>query len=246
MAVTLEGPWFRLRAALSFAALLIALLVPTLALAGEVKFGTEPLPIDESGKLTSAGREAALTKVESEPGEETWLVHLWAKLDNGAPGPLYVEFFGKLPDGKPYRAYQYEHTEYDGEPYVSFPMELSGNDGFNKGRAYTVKVTQVSAKNKDLVLATGRIELEYRDAEAEAEGGADEADEEAEGEPEKDPEMSAQDELDSLGDGAGQEGPPPVDSKGKKGCSVQPASQGLASVLACFVLGLGLTRRRRI
>src|SRR5690606_40590056 len=110
--------------------------LPATALAGEVVFGSEALPTDDSGKLTAEGRKAAVTELPSEPGEELWNLHLWAKIDKGGPGPLYVEFFGKLPDGKKYLAYRHEKADYQGEKYVSMDIELDGSAGFNKGHTY--------------------------------------------------------------------------------------------------------------
>ena len=218
-----------------------ALLGPATAWAGDVKFGAEPLAVDDKGNITAEGKSAAISKLASEPGEELWQFHLWAKIDKGGPGPLYVEFLGKLPDGKEYVTYRYEHGSYDGEKFVSLSFDLEGNLGFNKGKTYKVKVLQGNTKpgRPDIILATGSITLEYTEPPAEEEGdeGGD-----------TDGDTAAQDELDTLagpdeevGDTPPPQGPPPV-AKDKKGCTVGSTDLGLPAVAALFALGL--VRRR--
>jgi len=223
-------------------ALLATLFVPAFAWAGEVKFGPQPLETDDSGKITAAGRSAAVEDLPSEPGEDIWVANVWISVDRGGAGPIYVEFHGKLPDGKPYLAYRHEHAEYDGGPFVSFPIELDANVGFNKGKTYTVKVTQVSGKGKTMVLATGKVTLVYTEPapEPEGEAGGDESEEEI------DEEQAKQDELDTLSETPeGDDGPPPVDSKGKKGCSIGAGTNAAPGVLVLFALGAAAGRRRR-
>jgi hypothetical protein len=142
-------------------ALTAVLLGPAVAHAGDVKFGNEPLEVNDAGKLTDAGKKAATETLKSVPGEEEWPIHVWAQIDNGGPGPLYIEFWGKLPDGKPYLTFRHEHAGYGGEKYVSLSFELSGNLGFNKGKTYNVKAVQVSPKGKEVVLANGKVTLEF-------------------------------------------------------------------------------------
>jgi len=212
--------------------------VPQLAWAGEVKFGAEPLETDDSGKLTDTGRRAAVTELPSQPGEELWILHVWAQIDKGAPGPLYADFIGKLPDGKPYTAYRHEYGQYEGEKFVSYEMELDGNEGFNKGKTYTVNLKQISSKGKDIVLASSKITLAYTEAPPEPEGSG-------EGDTDGgDDELSAQDELDTLGGGGGDDGPPPVENKGKKGCAVDPHAYGTPGWLMLLMLGAAARRRR--
>ncbi len=217
-----------------------ALLGSATAWAGEVKFGAEPLDVDDSGNITSAGKAATTDTLKSEPGEEVWNLNLWAKIDKGGPGPLYVEFLGKLPSGKDYVTYRYEHSSYEGEKFVSLDIELEGNLGFNKGKSYTVKVLQGNIKEggPDVILATGKVTLEYTEPPAEEE---DEDDDEQD--------TAAQDELDTLAgpaDGSGDApetgGPPPVAPKEKKGCSIGSTDLGLPAVAALFALGF--VRRR--
>jgi MYXO-CTERM domain-containing protein len=239
----------RLRS-LGFAlALGVGLLAAPQAFASDVKFGAKPLEIDDKGKITEAGKSAAVKQLPSNPGEELWPLHLWAQIDKGAPGPIYVEFFDKLPgSGKRYKAWAYEHTGYEGEKYLSLEIELKGDVGFNKGHTYTVEVSQLDNKGKNLVLASGQLELVYTEGKPEDEEGEDDG-EDGEG---KDDE-SAQDELDSLGgpdennDGGGGEAPPPVTSPGKKkGCSVDPGTGAAPGVLALILLvGAGIGRRRK-
>ncbi len=218
------------------------LLAPGLAHAGDVKFGADPLAVDDAGKITSEGNAAATTTLDSLPGEEVWTLNLWAKLDKGGPGPLYIEFLGKAPGGKTYVTYRHEHADYDGEKYVSLTFDLEGNAGFNKGKTYTVKVLQAPSKGtKDIILATSKLTLNYVEPDPEAEDD-DEGDED---------DTSAQDELDTLAgpdDGAGdadpEAGPPAVaPASSKKGCSVGGEGLGFSGLVVLFALGL--TRRRR-
>ena len=240
----------RLRS-LGFAlALGIGLLAAPQAFAGDVKFGVKPLETDDSGKITDAGKSAAVKQLPSNPGEEVWPLHLWAQIDKGAPGPLYVEFFDKLPgSGKRYRAWQYEHAGYEGEKYLTLEIELEGDVGFNKGHTYTVEVSQLDNKGKNLVLASGQLELVYTE-------GKPEDEEEGEGDDEgkdEDGQTEEQDELDSFAGGEeanSGEAPPPVTSPGKKkGCSVDSGTDAAPGMLVLLLLAAGLVsrpaRRRR-
>jgi MYXO-CTERM domain-containing protein len=211
--------------------------------AGEVRFGAAPLEIDDAGKLTESGKGAAVKQLPSVPGEELWVLHVWAQLDKGAPGPLYVEFFDKLPgSGKRYRAYQHEQGDYDGGKYVSLEIELKGDVGFNKGHTYTVELSQVDSKGKNLILATGQLELVYTE-------GKKDDDEEGEDEDDGEDQSEAQDAIDSFAGGeegeGGDQAPPPVTAPGKKkGCSVDPGVGAAPGVLVLMLLGAGLRRRR--
>lgn len=210
--------------------------MPALAWAGEVKFSAQPLETGEDGKLTAEGRKAAVTDLPSLPGEEVWELHLWAELDKGAPGPLYVEFFGKH-DGKTYLAHRHEVGDYEGDKYVSLTIELDGNAGFNKGKTYQVKLTQAAAKGgKDILLAEGKLTLAYTEGapEGEDEDGAGE-----DGEEQTDP----QDELDSFGGEQQQEAPPPIEPTSKKGCAVDPHG-GPGAGLLVLVLAAIVPRGR--
>lgn len=221
------------------------LLIAPGAFAGDLKFGAEPLETDDSGKLTAEGRSAAIKKLPSNPGEDVWPLHLWAQIDKGAPGPLYVEFYDKLPgSGKRYKAWAYEHAAYEGEKFVSIDIELDGNSGFNKDHTYTVEVSQLDAKGKNLVLASGQLQLVFTEAAEEPKGEGKE--EGGEG----NDDISAQDELDSFAGGEEPEGndggPPPVTSPAKKkGCSVEPGMGAAPGVLVLLLLGAGVGRRRR-
>lgn len=227
----------------------MGLLAAPQAFAGDVKFGAKPLETDDSGKLTDAGKSAAVKQLPSNPGEEVWPLHLWAQIDKGAPGPLYVEFFDKLPgSGKRYKAWAYEHAGYEGEKYVTLDIELEGDVGFNKGHTYTVEISQLDNKGKNLVLASGQLELVYTEGKPE--------DEEEEGEDEgkdEDGQTEEQDELDSFAGGEeanSGEAPPPVTSPGKKkGCSVDSGTDAAPGMLVLLMLAAGALsrppRRRR-
>jgi hypothetical protein len=235
----------RLRS-LGFAlALGFGLLAAPRAFAGDVKFGAQPLEIDDSGKITDAGKKAAIKQLPSNPGEEVWPLHVWAQIDKGAPGPLYVEFFDKLPgSGKRYKAWAYEHATYEGEKYVTLEIELEGDVGFNKGHTYTIEISQLDNKGKNLVLASGQIELVYTEGKPE--------DKEDDGEDEEgDDQSEEQDELDSFAGGDEKEGgdgeaPPPVTSPGKKkGCSVDSGTGAAPGVLVLLLLLVRPPRKRR-
>jgi len=222
------------------------LLVPAVARAGEVLIGTEPLATDDSGKITAEGRKAAVKTLPSEPGEELWIAHVYAKIDKGGPGPLYVEFIGNRSGVGEFKAYSHEKSDYQGEKFVSMQIDLDGNSAsFNKGSTYQVKVLQVAPDGKkDIVFARNEISLEY--VEPEPDGGMDGAEGDTEG-----PDMSAQDELDTLVGGEEDRAsgddpePPPVAPKDKKGCRVEPEGfTGFSGLLALFGLGAVFHRRR--
>jgi hypothetical protein len=87
-----------------------------------------------------------------------WEIHLWAKLDNAAEGPLYFQFYQNL-NGTSSDVWRYDEENFPGGKYFSADIELLGGKGFNKDRTYDVKAVQVSAKGKDITLATGKIKL---------------------------------------------------------------------------------------
>jgi MYXO-CTERM domain-containing protein len=219
-----------------------------LAHAGEVKVGAQKLATDDSGNITDAGRKAATDELKNEPGDdEIWIAHIWAKLDKGAPGPLNIEFYGTLPDGKPYLTFRKVEDGYDGGKYFSVELELDGDDGFNKNKAYKIEITQLDDKGKEFKLASGKIKLGWVDHKEEGEGGKAEGGKEEGGKEESD--TAEQDQLDTIsagGDGGGgaDGGPPPVEGKKKKGCAIEPEDSGLLGLGVLFALG-AFTRRRR-
>lgn len=235
----------RIRPLIAGAVFLFTFFLASSAYAGELKFGKEPLDVDDNGKLTAAGRKAAVGELANVPGEDAWMLHLWAKIDKGAMGPLYIEFFDQW-QGKTLTVHREENSAYGGEKYVSMSFEISGNQGFNKDHTYTVKAVQVSEKGKDLVLATGKLKLTKVAAPESAE---DEGSEDGE----EEDELTEQDRLDSFApeDEAAAGGdepstPPPIEPAAtKKGCSVDPSQGGGAAGLAVlFVAGLMSARRR--
>lgn len=217
--------------------------VATPAFAGELKIFQEAPEVDGSGKLSGGAK--ATKEIASVAGEETWNVHMWAKLDKGAPGPLYAEAFGKL-NGKKYLAGRFEKSDYEGDKYLMWTLELTGNLGFNRDREYTIELNQVDAKNKNVTLASSKLTLKYTEAAAEEddddddEGGSDEGGSD-------DGNSSEQDAHDTLaGAEGGGDGPPPVTPPGKKkGCSVDPVQHGTPALLGLFVLGVLAAGRRR-
>lgn len=218
-------------------------LMASVAHAGQIKVAKEALELDDKGNLTKAGKSAPTGEIPSEPGEEIWPLFVWAKLDKGAPGPLYFEFYGKLPgDNKPYKvAWHHEVSDYDGGEYVSASFNLEGNFGFNKDKSYTIKAVQLDDKKGTMVLAEGKFSLTWTEPEPDEDDGDDGDDGE-----EDDGHSDEQDELDSLGgdDPASGDGPPPVAPPPKKGCNVDPTEHGAPGVLVLLALGFAFRRRR--
>ncbi|MEZ4452902.1 MAG: hypothetical protein R3B09_25815 [Nannocystaceae bacterium] len=231
-----------LRRLLVGVALAAPLLASSAAFAGEIKVGQQALATDDKGNLTADGRKAAVTELDNVPGEDLWVAHVWAKIDNGGEGPLYFEFYQDI-GGQASLVSRTEYPgEYGGEKFVSAELELPGKLGFNKNREYTIKALQVSAKGKDLELAKGKVKLIKSGKEPPKE---ETDEEEAE---------SAQDEADSLGGedepetdkpATNTEAPPPVEPK-KKGCSIDTEDYGWSGALVLLGIGgIAASRRRR-
>jgi hypothetical protein len=231
--------WCRALIHVRLIACLATFLIATVAWAGELKFGAQPLDTDDDGKITAEGRKAALTEIPSNPGEEVWPLHIWVEPGKkAAAGPLYFEFFGRLPDGKRYLAMRHAVDDYDGEQYLSATIELEGRSGFNKGHDYEVEVSQRTDKGKDIKLASSKIKLVFVEAPPAAEKSEPQGDTDGEEQTEE------QDELDSLAgvDGAEGDGPPPVEQK-KRGCTLATSSLE-AGLFVVVLMGLGRRRRR--
>ena len=215
--------------------------------AGEIKVGAKPLETDDNGKITGAARKAAVTKLENLPGEDLWQAHLWASLDGGAPGPLYIEFYDRF-DGKRFKVWHHEESGYSGGKYLSVSLDLDGNIGFNKDHTYEIQIVQLSAKGKDVRLAGGgKVKLVRTAKEPEPEPEPEDDDENGEDTGEAE-DLSEQDALDSLGggngDGNGDGEPPEVKSGDKKGCQVG-APAGFSGLMVLLALGAALGRERR-
>ncbi|TPV94913.1 MAG: hypothetical protein B7733_12825 [Myxococcales bacterium FL481] len=232
------------RLARLFAFLLFAV-APTMAIAGEVKFGQGPasLAVDDAGALTAEGKKAVVDAVDRTPGEDLWETQLWARVDRGAEGPVYVEFYQKV-EGKEYIVQRYEEAVYDGNKYFTMDLELDGAVGFNKGRTYRVVVLQVDDKGKDVTLAKGTLKLidTGRKPEPEEQSEAEAAAEESE---------AAQDELDGLGadDTDAEASPAPVEpppvAPSSKGCTVAHSDGAPVPMLLAIVGLAGWARRSR-
>lgn len=223
-------------------------LCSTVALAGEVKIGSAPIQLDDKGKITS--KDVIVDTLDEIPGEDLWKAFVYAKLDNPAPGPLYVEFYQEL-GGEKILVWRHEEPDFQGDKYINVELDLEGGKGFNKNRTYDIKVTQVSAKGKDLTLATGKIKLiksgKKPEKKPEDEGGE---------EPKTDPDQDAIDSFaggdgkDGGGDGSSnaggdgsKEGPPPVEKK--KGCSIDSEGNAWNGAMVLLALGAGFILRRR-
>ncbi len=218
----------------------LPLLIGSTASAGEIKFGQEMLDVTDKGALSSDGKKNVVSELDNVPGEDMWLAHTWAKIDKGAEGPLYVEFFQQL-NGESMLVWRYEEGSYDGSKYVNMEIELEGRLGFNKERTYDVRVVQVSSKGKDIVLAKSKIKL--------IKSGRKPPPDEDDGE--EDPEED-DDEFDTYGDdeeppveATPSETPPPIEPAKKKGCSIDSDAFGFNGALVLFGLAGGLLARRR-
>lgn len=224
----------------------LAALCSTAALAGEVKIGTAPIELDDKGKVKN--KDVIVDTVDEIPGEDVWKVFVYARLDNPAPGPLYIEFYQDV-DGNKSLVWRHDEPDFQGDKYIIAEVELEGRKGFNKNRTYDIKVTQVSPKGKDLTLATGKIKLIKSGKKPEP--SKDEGGEGGE-EPKTDPDQDAIDTLvggdgkDAAGDGGSdpaKEGPPAVEKK--KGCAIDSEGTAWNGALVLMALGAGFVLRRR-
>ena len=225
-------------------AVALAALSSTTAWAGELKVGTAPLEVDDKGNITAAGRKAAVDTLDEVPGEDTWPAHIWAKLDGAGAGPLYLEFYQNL-NGTDSLVWRHDAGEHAGGKYYSGEVELAGGRGFNKDRVYEIKAVQVSAKGKDLILASGKVKLIKSGKKPEKAAGDEDGEE-------KDPDQDAHDSLAEDDKSSGDapkaeptEAPPPVEPKAKKGCAIDSDSSTWNGALLLLVLGAGFAARRR-
>lgn len=213
----------------------------SVAWAGEIKVGEAKLDVDDKGNLTASGRKGVVDVLDEVPGEDTWVAHIWAKLDNAAEGPLYFEFYQSL-GGTDSLVWRYEEPSFAGGKYFTGEIELAGGRGFNKDRFYEIKAVQVSPKGKDLTLAVGKVKLikTGKKPEKAPDDGEDKV-------------PADQDALDSFAGGdepkgdepKGDEPPPPVEPKAKKGCSIDSDASAWNGAMLLLVLGAGLIARRR-
>ncbi len=235
-------PRFTVRALGAF--VLPALLLSAgVAHAGEIVVGKEPLPTDDKGRITAEGRKMAVKELHSAPGEELWTIHVWASLDRGAPGPLYIEFWDKWQGRDVKVPWAYEDPNYDGGKYYSATFELEGNVGFNVGHTYRLRAVQVNEKGKDVILAKGaKVTL----IKTPAPEGADE-DEEGEEDDEENlpPELQGDDEEPTEAPGEQNQAPPETEASKKKGCRASAPSPVDGLALVGLALGAALGRRRR-
>ncbi|RMG98187.1 MAG: hypothetical protein D6705_06635 [Deltaproteobacteria bacterium] len=209
--------------------------------AGEIVVGKEPLPTDDKGKITAEGRKMAVSELHSAPGEEIWTIHIWASLDRGAPGPLYIEFWDKW-EGKDVKVpWAYEDPNYDGGKYYSASFELEGNVGFNVGHTYRLRAVQVNEKGKDVILAKGgKVKL----IKTPAPEGQDEEETSEDEEENLPPELRGDDEPESE-TGEADQAPPEMEASKKKGCRTGAPSPADGLLAAGLLLAAWLRRRRR-
>ncbi len=201
-----------------------ALLVSPTAMAGELMLGAESLETDGKGKLTKAAREKTITELEASPGDESWTLHLWARIDSPAVGPLYLEFYRTRND-KRLVAHRIEFAEYGGDKYLSMDVELFRTDGFKVGETVDMAFVQ-NVGGRDATKAKAKLTLLASSVQPEPE-----PDEEPESEPEAAapaPEPTA---------------PPPVAPADKKGCRVGDPT-GVPWLMVLPLWGLAMLRRR--
>ncbi len=225
-------------------AVALAALCSTTAWAGELKVGAAPLDVDDKGNLTASGRKAAVDTLDEVPGEDVWQANIWAKLDNAAAGPLYLEFYQNL-NGTDSLVWRHEEGDFAGGKFFSGEVDLQGGRGFNKDRVYEIKAVQVSAKGKDLTLASGKVKLikSGKKPEKSADDGEDD-----EAKENQDAHDSLADDDKSSGDepkSTATEAPPAVEPKAKKGCAIDSDSSTWNGALLLLVLGAGIAARRR-
>jgi MYXO-CTERM domain-containing protein len=226
-----------MRAANWYTAIVVGslLLASAPAWAGEVKVGFEPLDTDDSGKLTKEAADQAVTTLEAQPGNESWMVNLWAKIDNGADGPIYIEF-GRVRDGRRLIAAREEIADYAGDKYLSASVEIFRSDGFRPEEVIQVAFVQ-NIGGKDAIKASTDVTL--------AASSAPEPKAEAPDEPPPEDDLDGPDEDDAAPAAAppSPDGPPPVESGDKKGCTIAGPTPAPAWML--LVALLALPRRRR-
>ncbi|MCX4240727.1 hypothetical protein [Paraliomyxa miuraensis] len=207
--------------------------------AGELKIGVEPLEVDGSGKLTDAGRAAAVTEVEAAPGNEAWSMHLHAQMDKrAAVGPLYVEIYRER-NGTQLVAFRKEYPDYDGARYVDIDLTLERYDGFAPGQTVEIAFVQevagrtVKWAKSPLTLLASSVPEEPEE-QAPAEDGEDGEDEESEDEDDEAEQAAAPPPPAAAPE------PPPVTST-KRGCHLGGSEP---PAWLAFVALLGLRRRR--
>jgi MYXO-CTERM domain-containing protein len=225
-------------------AVALAALCSTSAWAGELKVGAAPLDVDDKGNITASGRKAAVDTLDEVPGEDVWQANIWAKLDNAAAGPLYLEFYQNL-NGTDSLVWRHEEGDFAGGKFFSGEVDLQGGRGFNKDRVYEIKAVQVSAKGKDLTLASGKVKLikSGKKPEKSADDGEDD-----EAKENQDAHDSLADDDKSSGDEpkpTPSEAPPEVEPKAKKGCAIDSDSSTWNGALLLLVIGAGIAARRR-
>jgi hypothetical protein len=224
------------------AVFMAVLLAGGTAWAGEVLVGVEPFEVDDAGNITKAAREKAIKEIESSvPGDEIWRLHLWAKLDKPAEGPLYLEFY-RDKDGKKLMAHRVEIETFDGNKFFSMDVEISRTEGsFRIGEELEVAFVQLVG-GKDAKKASGKIRLIASSKPVPtkpADGGGNvDRDREAD---EAISDAETKSDTPSSESSSSSEAPPPVESGDKKGCTI--AAPAPAPWLA--LLGLVAIRRRR-
>jgi hypothetical protein len=213
------------------AALCGVLLGSSTAWAGELLVGAEPLPVGDDGNITKDAKGKAVAEIESSvPGDEAWTLYIWAKIDNPAIGPIYLEFYRRH-DGRELMAHRVPYEEYDGGKFLRMDVEITRNDGFKSGETLDVAFVQ-NVGGKDVKKAKGKITL-LKSSKPMPKG--EEADEDEDEEEEVDP-----NEAKEIAETPPEESTPPeVESGDKKGCTVG----GIAMSPWLLLPVVGLRRR---
>jgi hypothetical protein len=227
--IMIAAIWHRI---IVVAAFVVTLAGVTPAWAGELLVGAEPLEVGDDGNITKAGRSAAVTKLEALPGNSAWVLHLWAKVDNGAVGPMYVEFY-RHHEGRRLTAYRDEIADYAGGKFVSHTVEIPRTRGFRAGETIELVFTQSLVGKGDVKYVKAKIELEK--------SSQPDPEPEPEPEPEDEPEDDLEEEASTVPEPEPAPEPPPIEPASKKGCTLAATTPHAALAL----LLLAAFRRRR-
>jgi hypothetical protein len=210
------------------AALCGVLLGSSTAWAGELLVGAEPIEVGDDGNITKAAKGKAVAELESSvPGDEAWTLYIWAKIDNPAVGPIYLEFY-RNHDGRELMAHRVGYEEYEGDKFISMDVEITRTEGFRSGETLDVAFVQ-HVGGKDVKKAKGKITL------LKSSKPMPKAEEAAPEEEEKDPNEAKE----IAETPASESEPPAVESGDKKGCTL-----GGVAMSPWLLLPLVALRRR--
>ncbi len=125
---------------------------------GKVWVFTDAFPAGEGGKLAAwLSQHAPAGEARGKDKDGPWSINYLAVFKKpAAKGPITVRFFEKG-DVKNVVA-QYSPPNDAAAVVFQASYDLSGDDGFNKGKTYVIKVGQL-IKNKFVLYASGEVSL---------------------------------------------------------------------------------------